>query len=150
MSLMSAGYYNLSNILYKRLTEGSMQKKFTVKLVIKETLLMLCRVGVQVYLLTSDSFNQSSCSENQRTLIVSVVFSLLCYVRVILYIGQRANIFQSSDGNAMLVFDFIQDHFHKNKLTLVINNRNCDLILAHLANFIKLCKLGDENEDEDG
>lgn len=84
----------------------------------------------------------------QTTLVVSIVFQVICFIRVAFYLGQRSNILTASDDNIELAIDFIKDHFHKNKLSLVINNRNCDLILSHLANFILMSKNQEiENDD---
>jgi len=46
----------------------------------------------------------------------------------------------SSDLNVTLAVDYIQEFFKDNQLKIIVNNHNSDLILHHLANFIKLSK----------
>ena len=122
MCFMKVGYLNLSNVLYKRLTQGNMPRRFIFSLLVKETFCLVYQVTVKFVLMSIPVFETTTCVTSREEIIVSLVFNFLCYLRFILYLSQRSNIFSQSDGNVMLAVDFIKDHFSQNKLTLVIYN----------------------------
>ena len=75
-------------------------------------------------------------------MVAAIVLRVACFVRVVHYLWQRVSVTSaSSDPGMLFAVDYIQDHVYGDSLTLIVTNRNCDILLSHLANFIKRRRL---------
>lgn len=145
---MIINYINLSNILYQRITTNKIESKFLLQILAKELIYMMGQLILKISLLTNENF-QRNCSNNNDWIWTSIIFTIVCFGRFVIYLSKRTDMSFSKDENVLLAVDYIQEYVNDNELSITVDNRNCDFILHHLSNFIQLSKSSNYREQAD-